>query len=145
MGELPRGRSDDVTIVDMEASLEHLSRGTVQNVDVLLVITEPYFRSLETTGRIVPLARELGLQQVFVIGNKTRTPADEDALRAFCARRDYQMIGIIPFDAAVTDADARGQALIDVAPGTSAVKAIEELASRLLSGALAATGTPGGT
>jgi CO dehydrogenase maturation factor len=116
----------------MEASLEHLSRGTVQNVDVLLVITEPYFRSLETTARIVPLARELGLQHVFVVGNKTRTPSDEEALHAFCARRDYEMIGIIPFDPAVTDADARGQALIDVSPGAPAVKAITEIANRFM-------------
>ena len=60
MGELPAHRPDDVTVLDMEASIEHLTRGTVRNTDVLLVVTEPYYRSLETrpdlpTG-FVPLA-----------------------------------------------------------------------------------------
>jgi CO dehydrogenase nickel-insertion accessory protein CooC1 len=70
MGELPDQGSSDVTVLDMEASIEHLTRGTVRNVDVLLVVTEPYYRSLETTGRVVPLARELGLERVWVVANK---------------------------------------------------------------------------
>ena len=60
MGDLPDHGSDEITVLDMEASIEHLTRGTVRNVDVLLVITEPYYRSLETTGRVVPLARSSG-------------------------------------------------------------------------------------
>jgi CO dehydrogenase maturation factor len=61
VGEIGQARPDDVTIVDMEASLEHLGRATVGTADVLLLVAEPYFRSLETVGRIVPLARELGV------------------------------------------------------------------------------------
>ena len=49
MGEVPDHRPDDITILDMEASIEHVNRGTIANVDVLLVVTEPYYRSLETT------------------------------------------------------------------------------------------------
>ena len=64
MGELGQHRPADVTVLDMEASLEHLTRGTVRNVDVLLVVAEPYYRSPETAGRLVPLARELGLERV---------------------------------------------------------------------------------
>src|SRR5437762_2621239 len=56
MGELPTHQPDDVTVLDMEASIEHLTRGTVRNVDVLLVVTEPYYRSLETMGRTAPHA-----------------------------------------------------------------------------------------
>ena len=89
MGELPQQRPGDVTILDMEASIEHLTRGTVRNVDVLLVVTEPYYRSLETTARIVPLARELGLANVFVVGNKLRTERDAAAIREYCDRRGF--------------------------------------------------------
>src|SRR5919206_450606 len=103
MGELPRHRPGDLTILDMEASLEHLTRGTVRNVDVLLVVTEPYYRSLETTGRIVPLARELGLGDVFVVANKIRTERDAAAIREFCTRHDFPILAEVPFDDQVTD------------------------------------------
>src|ERR687885_828735 len=116
MGELPVHRPDDVTILDMEASIEHLTRGTVRNVDALLVVTEPYYRSLETTGRIVPLARELGLERVWVVANKVRGGADEAAIREYCARHGFEVVGVIPFDEGVTAADQAGPALLDCEP-----------------------------
>ena len=132
MGELPRQRPGDVTILDMEASIEHLTRGTVRNVDVLLVVTEPYFRSLETTGRIIPLARDLGLSQVFVVANKLRTERDAAAIREFCTRHDFPILAEVPFDDQVTEADRDGQALIDARPSAPAVEAIARLADTLI-------------
>ena len=67
MGELPAQRPRDVTVLDMEASIEHLTRGTVRNVDVLLLVAEPYYRSLETLGRMAPLARELGVTGLLAV------------------------------------------------------------------------------
>ena len=132
MGDLPEQRPGDVTVLDMEASIEHLTRGTVRNVDALLVVTEPYYRSLETTGRIVPLACDLGLEQVWVVANKVRTEADEAAIREYCARHAFELVGVIPFDESVTAADQAGQGLIDYAPGTPAVTAVAELADLLM-------------
>jgi CO dehydrogenase maturation factor len=131
MGELSGQGVDEVTIVDMEASIEHLTRGTVRNVDLLLVVTEPYFRSLETAGRIAPLARELGIPRVAAIANKLRTPRDEEAVRAYCAAHDLDVIAAVPFDEAVTEADAQGRALLDHAPEAAAVRAVAGLAGRL--------------
>ncbi|HXI17841.1 MAG TPA: hypothetical protein VNM48_15880, partial [Chloroflexota bacterium] len=51
----------DLTVIDMEASIEHLSRGTLRHVDTLLIVAEPYFRALETAGRTVKLARDLAI------------------------------------------------------------------------------------
>ena len=132
MGDLPEQRPGDVTVLDMEASIEHLTRGTVRNVDALLVVTEPYYRSLETTGRIVPLARELGLERVWVIANKVRTQADEAAIREYCARHGFEVIGVVPFDESVTAADQAGRALIDHAPSAPAVTAVAQLADVLI-------------
>src|ERR671937_2436382 len=98
MGDLPKQQTDEATVLDMEASIEHLTRGTVRNVDVLLVVTEPYYRSLETTGRIVPLAHELGLRNVWVVANKVRADRDEAALLEYCGRRGFEVIGMVPFD-----------------------------------------------
>lgn len=130
MGELPK-EGGAIAVLDMEASIEHLTRGTVRHTDVLLVVTEPYYRSLETTGRIVPLAQDLGVERVLVVANKVRTVRDEEAIREYCARRDFSVIGTVPFDAAVTEADLHGRAVIDHAPSSLLVKAIEAIADRL--------------
>ena len=131
MGDLPEQRPGDVTVLDMEASIEHLTRGTVRNVDALLVVTEPYYRSLETTGRIVPLALELGLERVWVVANKVRGETDETAIREYCARHGFEVIGVVPFDESVTAADQAGQALIDHAPSAPAVTAVAQVADVL--------------
>ena len=123
----------DVTIIDLEASIEHLSRGTIRHVDALLVVTEPYYRSLETAGRTIPLAVDLGIERISVVGNKVRTEREEAAIREYCARQGFDLRAIVPFDENVTEADLQGRALIDVAPGAPAVRAIEELASDVLS------------
>jgi CO dehydrogenase maturation factor len=132
MGELPHQRPGDLTILDMEASIEHLTRGTVRNVDVLLVVTEPYYRSLETTGRLVPLARELGLSNVFVLANKVRSEREAAAIREYCARRGFPILAEVPFDDLVTEADRLGHALIDARPSAPAVAAVTQLADSLM-------------
>jgi len=51
-------------VLDMEAGVEHLSRGTTRNTDTLLVVAEPYYKSLETAARVAALGRELGIARV---------------------------------------------------------------------------------
>jgi CO dehydrogenase maturation factor len=131
MGELPTQQPEDVTVLDMEASIEHLTRGTVRNVDVLLVVTEPYYRSLETMGRTAPLARELGVPLILGVANKVRTEQDEAAIREFAARRGIEMVGLVPYDESVLDADREGRALIDHALASPAVAAVSALADAL--------------
>ena len=120
-------RPEDITIVDMEASIEHLTRGTLRTVDLLLLVSEPYYRSLETLGRMDPLAKELGIPHVVAIANKVRTPDDEAAIREYAQRRDIDLVAVIPFDDQVTQSDNAGQSLIDAAPNSAAVTAIRQL------------------
>lgn len=105
--------SKGITVMDMEASIEHMSRGTVRYVDALLVVLEPYYRSMETAGRTVPLARELGIKQIYGIGNKLRSPEDGEAIAAYCRKHDLELIAKIPFDDSVVEADRTGRAVID--------------------------------
>jgi CO dehydrogenase maturation factor len=132
MGEMPDQDSGEITVLDMEASIEHLTRGTLRNVDVLLVITEPYYRSLETAGRMVPLALELGLKRVWIVASKGRADRDEAAIREYCARHQFEIVGSVPFDDNVTEADHLGRALIDYAPMSAAVVAVEALANMVM-------------
>lgn len=71
----------EVVILDMEAGIEHLSRGSIGSVDALLAVTEPSSTSVETTHRIEKMARQLGLKRVLAVGNKITAAADEDFLR----------------------------------------------------------------
>jgi CO dehydrogenase maturation factor len=131
MGELPAQQPRDVTVLDMEASIEHLTRGTVRNVDVLLLVTEPYYRSLETMGRIAPLAQELGVPLILGVANKVRSEQDEAAIREFAARRGVELIAVVPYDENVVEADREGRALIDYALMAPAVLAVNALADAL--------------
>jgi CO dehydrogenase maturation factor len=120
-----------ITVVDMEASLEHLSRGTLRHCDVLLITVEPYFRALETAGRTARYARELGIPHVYSVANKVRTPADERAIRDYCAAQQLPVLVVVPFDEQVTEADRAGGAVLDEAPAGAAVAAIARLAAAL--------------
>lgn len=130
MGEIV-SEADDITVMDMEASLEHLSRGTVRHVDALLVVTEPYYRALETARRTVPLARGLGINHIYAVANKLRSAADEKAVQDFCRNHDLEIIAAIPFDQNVTEADLAGRALLDYQPAAPLVAEVTKLADTL--------------
>jgi CO dehydrogenase maturation factor len=121
-----------MTVVDLEAGLEHLSRGTARHVDTLLVVGEPYFKSLETAARSFTLARELGVSDVRLVANKVRTSRDEAAMREYAARHGFPVAAIVPYDEAVVVADERGVALIEHQPDAPSVTAIRGLAEHLL-------------
>jgi CO dehydrogenase maturation factor len=120
------------TILDMEASIEHLTRGTIRHVDQLLVVTEPYYRSLETAGRTVPLAYELGIKQVHIVANKVRSTQDEEAIRRYCDDRNFEIIGVLPYDNEVLEADQAGLPLLDRRPDSNYVKEVRKLMDRVL-------------
>ena len=124
-------RENDITLLDMEASIEHLSRGTLRHVDILLLITEPYYRSLETVGRMIPLARELGIKHIYVVANKVRGPRDKEAIRRYCAERELEVIAALPFDEEVLEADQAGVPVLDANAEAAYVKVVEQLMDRL--------------
>ena len=118
-------RTDTWTFMDLEASPEHLSRGTARHADVLVLIAEPYFRSLEAVRLQSRLAKELPGVTVGVIANKLRSPADADAVVEFVAALGLPVWGQVPWSDDVTAADRAGVALIDHAPQSAVVRAIE--------------------
>lgn len=123
--------ADQYTVVDMEASVEHMSRGTIRHVDALLVVLEPYYRSLETAGRMAPLAQGLGIKRVYGVANKVRNERDAAAIEDYCAKHGIDLVAQIPFDEAIVEADRAGRALLDMQPDAPAVAAIRQLADRI--------------
>ncbi len=130
IGELVRGTTQ-VTVADMEAGLEHLSRGTPRHVDTIVAVIEPYFKSLETGRRITELAAELGVPRIYAVANKVQTEEDEEAIRAFCDRHGLRLIARIPHDEVFVAADRAGRAPLDLAPESRGVREIARLAQLL--------------
>ncbi len=144
LGELATGNEGEVvTITDMEASIEHMSRATIRHVEAMLIVTEPYFRSLETVGRIAPLARELGIGQVWTIANKVRGQRDEEIIRSYCADHGIEVGGVVRWDEAIQEADREGRALIDYDPTAPAVASVERIADLLEREMTGSNGSPG--
>lgn len=132
LGEIvARSQRERHVIVDMEAGLEHLSRGTGRHVSRFVAVLEPYYRSMETARNVAALAAELGVGDVVVVANKVRDAGDRSAIADFCRAHGLTLAGEIPFDSSMADAERRGGAPIDVAPHAPAVRAIAGLAATL--------------
>ncbi len=128
----------DVTVIDMEAGLEHLSRsgGTLAYADLLLVVMEPSRKSVLTAARTITLAEELGIPRVYGLGNKARLPGDADFFERTAAEFKVPLAGIIPYDHSVADADRAGMA-VTAAPSQEVRAEIDRLVG-FLDGVLAA-------
>lgn len=138
------GRDGATTFLDLEASPEHFSRGTARHVDVLLFVAEPYFRSLETVRRMADLARELAIPRIAVVANKIRDPDDADAVGDFCQRHDLTVLGQVPWDDAVLDADRERRPLIECTPDGAAVRALTTITTNVVAGTGATSPTSSG-
>jgi len=130
----------DVTILDTEASPEHLSRGTAKYADALLAVVEPYFKSLETGRRMAALARDLGLEDVKLVANKVRDERELEAVREFAHSNDIEVAGVIPFDEHMRRAEQASVSPLDLDPEAPSVRAIRALAEEIMSNARAGNG-----
>jgi CO dehydrogenase maturation factor len=119
-------QDDDVVVLDMEAGLEHLARGTTENMDQFIVVIEPGARSVQTYKNVKRLAKELGIENVKVVANKVRNEKDEEFIKSKIPAEDF--LGFIHFDEDVVDADRQGQSPFDCSKGaTDEIKKIKEL------------------
>ncbi len=119
------------TVIDMEAGLEHLSRGTLRHADCILLIVEPYFKSMETGARMTALAGELGIAHIYTLANKLRSESDRQALQSFCRERDMSVLAEVPYDEALLEAERAGMAPLDFRPDSPAILELARLAQRL--------------
>ena len=113
-------RKDDGVVMDMEAGLEHLARGTTSMMDQFIVVIEPGARSIQTYGKVKQLAADLGVTRVRVVANKVRDEQDEAYIKARIPEED--LLGFIHYNADVIDADRNGQSPFDFSQ-----QAVEEI------------------
>lgn len=130
LGDL--GTHDDwFTIMDLEASPEHLSRGTARHADRLLLVAEPYFRSLETVRRQAVLAAELPNTIVGVVANKIRRDGDAEAIGEFTRDLGLPLWGTVLWSQDVGEADRAAVALVDLTPDSVVVDGVRRLLETL--------------
>ena len=110
------------TIVDMEAGLEHLSRGTGRHVDTLVVMMEPYYRALETARRTAELGHELGIGRVVAVANKIRDDLDRKTVSEYARSHGLEVIGEIPFDDDLRRAEQKR-----IAPLETSARALDDI------------------
>ncbi len=103
---------DETVIVDMEAGLEHLGRGSTGYVDAFIVVVEPGMRSIQTAHQIRKLASDLGIKRVFVVGNKVQTEEDERVITDNL--QDFPLLGFMAYNPKILEADRRGVSPYDI-------------------------------
>lgn len=101
----------ECVLIDMEAGIEHFGRGTVEAVDLLVIVVEPGSRSLQTARQIEQLAAELGIKKVCHVANKLGSQVDEDFIRDHAHELD--LLGTLPLDSQVQAADQAGVSCYD--------------------------------
>jgi len=102
---------NEMVIMDMEAGIEHLGRGTATAVDVLIIIVEPGKRSIETAQHIRKLASEIYLNRIVLVGNKIRKKEDEAFLKESLS--DFTFLGFLPYSDTLVEADIKGSSPYD--------------------------------
>ena len=123
-------KESSVVIMDMEAGIEHLGRGTTRGIDLMIVVVEPGARSLETAERIKRLGTDIGVNEFAAVINK----AGEEELGAVGSRLEYMgipVLGTIPYDRTLVKADLAGRSPVE--DGGAAMAAIEVIKDRLVS------------
>lgn len=107
-------KRSEVVIMDMDAGVEHLGRGTAKAVDAFIIVVEPGQRSLQTARAIGDLAKDLGIHKCYVVGSKTK----DDNERQFIVDNlsVFEVIGFINYHPEIAEADLRGKGVADAAP-----------------------------
>ena len=120
---------DEAVVIDMEAGLEHLGRGTAMAVDKLIVVVEPGRRSIDTAHHILRLAGDLGIQKLGFVGNKIRSEKDKAFFKEHIPEFDF--LGFIPFASDIIEADLEGRPPFE--KDQQGLKAVKEMIQNLIS------------
>jgi CO dehydrogenase maturation factor len=119
---------DDVVIMDMEAGIEHLGRGTADSVDAIVIVAEPGLRSVQTARITAKLARQLGVERLFVVLNKVVEDSEIDFLKEDLTDH-LEYLGAVHFSEKVRKSDREGKSAYDADPGF--ISEIESIKSKL--------------
>jgi CO dehydrogenase maturation factor len=121
-------QNKDVVVMDMEAGIEHLGRGTAQGVDAFIVVVEPGERSIQTYRKVKQLGSDIGVKKVFVVGNKIRNKEDEEFINDNLENGD--LLGFVYYSQDVVDSDRSNRSPYDI--NSNAKNQIRAIKDRLI-------------
>ncbi|MCW4028030.1 MAG: AAA family ATPase [Candidatus Bathyarchaeota archaeon] len=122
---------NEAVVLDLEAGVEHIGRGTARQVDALLIVADSNLKSLEIAKHIHDMASQAGMKQLFLVANRVMNDAQKEAVQSFADKNGIALLSFVPFDQKVIEADMMGQTPLrnkDMA----AIKAIDEICDLLM-------------
>jgi CO dehydrogenase maturation factor len=125
-------RNYDVTIMDMEAGLEHLSRRTDRDVDVMIVVTDASKMGFQTASRIREVAEEVHIdfKSMFLVLNQFKSGSGE-YLKKMAEEIGFELLGVIPVDPNVENYNLVGRSLLELPDDSPAYLSVVEMVERL--------------
>ncbi|NWG10517.1 AAA family ATPase [Candidatus Bathyarchaeota archaeon] len=100
---------DEAVILDMEAGVEHMGRGTAKHVDTLLIVADANVKALETAKHIHDLATKTDIKQALLIANKIANNIQKETVERFAEKNNLQILDFVPYDSKVVEAEMRGE------------------------------------
>ncbi len=122
---------NEAVVMDLEAGVEHIGRGTARQVDALLIVADSNLKSLEIAKHIHDMAQQAGMQQLYLIGNRVMNDTQRQVVEAFAKENGIEVLAFIPWDQKVIESDMLGVTPLKN-PEIEAVKAIDGICERLL-------------
>lgn len=118
---------EEVVVLDMEAGIEHLGRGTARGVDEMIIVVEPGSRSIETAFRIKGLAEDIGIKNMGIVGNKIRHQSDKEFLMTNMPHLNF--LGFISYDEKIIEADLANTSPFEM--NTALMEEVKNIAEKI--------------
>jgi CO dehydrogenase maturation factor len=122
---------DEAVVMDLEAGVEHIGRGTARAVDVLLIVADSNLKSLEIAKHIRDMTAAAEMKHVYLVGNRVMNQTQEDAIKGFANKNGLEILSFVPFDQKVIEADMLGETPLKNKE-ISAVQTIDNICDTLL-------------
>jgi len=122
---------DEAVVLDLEAGVEHIGRGTARQVDALLIVADSNLKSLEIAKHIHDMAKAAGMKQLYLIGNRVMNEAQKEAIISFAEKNGLSLLTFVPFDQKIIEADMQGETPLNNKE-IEAVKTIDNICELLL-------------
>jgi CO dehydrogenase maturation factor len=122
---------NEAVVLDLEAGVEHIGRGTARQVDHLLIVADSNLKSLEIAKHIHDMASVAGMKQLHLIGNRVMNDEQKEAVQKFADQNGIEVLAFVPWDQKVIESDMMGVTPLKNRE-ISAVKAIDDICELLL-------------
>ena len=122
---------NEAVILDMEAGVEHIGRGTAKNVDTMLIVADANIKSLGTAKHIHELASNAGITQIYLVGNRIGSEVQAVTVKKFAKENNLEILDFVPFDSTVLESEMKGETPLNHRE-SSAVQAIEKISDKIV-------------